>query len=65
MVPSGTLTGKTQTLLTTDFYLYCEYLIYTAMTAFVVLLVNITVISFKHMTEDGDVYCWVHEKIGV
>lgn len=37
------LTGKTQTLLTTHSHLYREYLIYSAMTAFVVLLVNITI----------------------
>lgn len=43
MLPPGTLTGKTQTLLTTHSYLYREYLIYSAMTAFVVLLVKITV----------------------
>lgn len=64
MVPSGSLTGKTQTLLMTDFYLYWEYLIYIT-TDLVVLLVNITVICFKHTSENGDVYSWLHEKRGV
>lgn len=32
------------------------YFIHTTMTVFVVLLVNITVVCIKPMTEDGDVY---------